>query len=467
MSKCDDDDDVNDNDDDSVLEVPVQRKEMFTDDSCKSICFVCRSSVSEPYIRCAICSKVDLCPNCFVNGREKGSHKNDHDYMIVRYEFRLIKNSNWTAKEEMMLLNLILECGIGNWDDISKRMLKKRSPDECKKHYFKHFIDEKFLNSLPKSKGHSASVYGSETVPYRFKLDNIDDPPRYKAFTNSSNILAGYNAARSDFQINFDDDAESWVAKLKYDHFMPGDSNFETAQELQTAIVSAYNERLKERHRRRKIIRDHGLISSRKNAAFYRIYENAVCKPGLDRLKIFSQLINGTELDYLLTGLLRIGELKSQLGKLYGYRENGLQYFHSIAIFEELTKQREEALKERRSYLNSTDCNWKNVLASEVGGSNSGVVPTTAGRKKPPPLAVKGMPDFEKLTKEEQELCSNHRLFPSHFLEYKHLLVNENKKMGYVKLAQARNLLKIDVNKTRKIYDFLIDCGHISSAFNS
>ena len=34
--------------------------------------------------------------------------------------------------------------------------------------------------------------------------------------------------------------------------------------------------------------------------------------------------------------------------------------------------------------------------------------------------------------------------------------------MGPMKLSTARNLLKIDVNKTRKIYDFLADEGLIT-----
>ena len=34
--------------------------------------------------------------------------------------------------------------------------------------------------------------------------------------------------------------------------------------------------------------------------------------------------------------------------------------------------------------------------------------------------------------------------------------MNECNKLGHLRLAQARALIKIDVNKTRKIYDFLV-----------
>jgi len=57
---------------------------------------------------------------------------------------------------------------------------------------------------------------------------------------------------------------------------------------------------------------------------------------------------------------------------------------------------------------------------------------------------------YEKLSSSEKNLCSLTRIFPEAYLNYKLLLINENKKFGFVKLAQARQLLKIDVNKTKK-----------------
>lgn len=41
--------------------------------------------------------------------------------------------------------------------------------------------------------------------------------------------------------------------------------------------------------------------------------------------------------------------------------------------------------------------------------------------------------------------------------------MSECKKLGRLALAEARKLLKIDVNKTRKVYDLLIAKGLINS----
>ena len=48
-------------------------------------------------------------------------------------------------------------------------------------------------------------------------------------------------------------------------------------------------------------------------------------------------------------------------------------------------------------------------------------------------------------------------------MEYRDLLVAEYQKQGSLKLAQARVLIRIDVNKTRKLYDFLCEKSLISA----
>lgn len=73
-----------------------------------------------------------------------------------------------------------------------------------------------------------------------------------------------------------------------------------------------------------------------------------------------------------------------------------------------------------------------------------------------------GLTNYDKLKKDEQELCSTIRIVPNAYLTYKQLLIAENQKMGYLRLADARKLIKIDVNKTRVLYDFLFDHGYVN-----
>ncbi len=72
-----------------------------------------------------------------------------------------------------------------------------------------------------------------------------------------------------------------------------------------------------------------------------------------------------------------------------------------------------------------------------------------------------GLPGAGRLTEEERELCSKSRVVPETYFEVRDAMVTECKENGGLRLADARPLAKMDVNKTRKIYDFLMARGDI------
>lgn len=440
------------------VELEVLNDEIVTPDS---TCCVCRSTLVEPYVRCAVCVNVEICPPCFANGCEIDGHKNDHDYVIIKNEFPLIDDSGWTAKQELELLDMMQQCGFGNWMDIGRRVQGK-SAEECKTHYLQHYIDSQTLPGLPKIRETKISLFGCEPIPYMYKLQDLEEPPRFALNTINAKLLAGYNAARSDFEMNFDNHAESLVCDLEFDDFRPGDNLYKLGQTLQVAIVQAYNNRLKERARRRRIIRRHGLIAFRRIIFWIQRYENTITRSLAERLLTFMQLVDGMDFDYLMEGLHRAGELKNYIRKLLEFRNNGLKHFHSVPMFQKLSKLRQENEKERKQYLNNSEYSWKNILPDYVASCSIPIPSANTQRKVAPPLIIKGLPGYEKLTASERELCSVIRVMPDSYLDFKHLLITESNKNGSLRLAQARVLLKIDVNKTRKIYDFLAQEGYIN-----
>jgi len=60
------------------------------------------------------------------------------------------------------------------------------------------------------------------------------------------------------------------------------------------------------------------------------------------------------------------------------------------------------------------------------------------------------------------QFCAKARFVPEAYLSHKHILINEYQKNRSVTLVSARALVKIDVNKTRKLYDFMIEQGFIA-----
>ena len=78
------------------------------------------------------------------------------------------------------------------------------------------------------------------------------------------------------------------------------------------------------------------------------------------------------------------------------------------------------------------------------------------------PIDLTGVEGVDMLSPNERELCSMLRLLPMLYLSIKDQLLREQARLGYLKRAHARAIIKIDVNKTSKIYDFFVSTGWIN-----
>lgn len=69
------------------------------------------------------------------------------------------------------------------------------------------------------------------------------------------------------------------------------------------------------------------------------------------------------------------------------------------------------------------------------------------------------------LTVAEQTLCATLRIMPRIYLAIKETIVREYaKRGGELRRREARDLVKIDVNKTSRIWDFLHQAGFLKSS---
>ncbi|XP_062966590.1 transcriptional adapter 2-alpha isoform X3 [Cynocephalus volans] len=373
-------------------------------------CRGCSSYLMEPYIKCAECGPPPflLCLQCFTRGFEYKKHQSDHTYEIMTSDFPVLDPS-WTAQEEMALLEAVMDCGFGNWQDVANQMCTK-TKEECEKHYMKHFINN--------------PLFASTLL----------------------NLKQAEEAKTADTAIPF--------------------------HSLKMAVVDIYHSRLKERQRRKKIIRDHGLINLRKFQLMERRYPKEV-QDLYETMRRFARIVGPVEHDKFIESHALEFELRREIKRLQEYRTAGITNFCSARTYDHLKKTREEErlkrtmLSEVLQYIqDSSACQqWLRRQADiDSGLSPSIPVASNSGRRSAPPLNLTGLPGTEKLNEKEKELCQMVRLVPGAYLEYKSALLNECNKQGGLRLAQARALIKIDVNKTRKIYDFLIREGYITKA---
>lgn len=433
---------------------------------CDNKCGNCDTDLSDRYILCAQCQET-LCLNCFANGAEMRNHKNDHPYKIINHDFNLFDNTDWTAKEELALLNGLLN--YGNWQSILKQstVLSHRSVDELKQHYDHYYLEKAGSDQFPNIELQENVQY-KPLMPYRFKTNEVPDPIR-----GDDNVYAGYSAARSDFEYDYDKNAEDMVAKL--DSLNPSDADYALLSNLQVGILNAYRRRQGERQRRKAVIREHGLIMPQKTKSWLQRYYTTITPMVCDKLTRFMQFYTGQKFVYLMEGLHRIGELKLQTSRLYflqndlfccfieyfrliEYRRHGICTLQEAKLYLRLKKHREACMKDLKRFQQASELSfkYKQPVSLNVGVKRRGLTP----------LDIVGLPGYEKITTNERDLCRTIRLSPDNYLDLKQILIQENNKLGYLKLLTARRLLKIDVNKTRKLYDFLISEGQIVPKVN-
>jgi transcriptional adapter 2-alpha len=78
------------------------------------------------------------------------------------------------------------------------------------------------------------------------------------------------------------------------------------------------------------------------------------------------------------------------------------------------------------------------------------------------PLNLANSPSLHLLTPAEQTLCSQLRILPKPYLAIKETLVREYaRRGGKLRRREARDLVKIDVNKTSRVWDFLVQAGFL------
>lgn len=150
--------------------------------------------------------------------------------------------------------------------------------------------------------------------------------------------------------------------------------------------------------------------------------------------------------------------LKYLFFRLIHLYKKGITTLLEGKLYLKLQDLHDEHRKSLKAFRSNPQYNWKNnkqanmAFASKFKQRRAGFAP----------IDIIGMPGYCKLTEKEKDLCRNVRLIPDSFLQLRDILVAEQRRNGFVKLQTARRLLKIDVNKTRKLYDFLIEEGYVT-----
>ncbi|XP_039495225.1 transcriptional adapter 2B isoform X1 [Drosophila santomea] len=307
--------------------------DLFTKYNCTN----CQDDIQGIRVHCAECENFDLCLQCFAAGAEIGAHQNNHAYQFMDTGTSILSvfrgKGAWTAREEIRLLDAIEQYGFGNWEDISKH-IETKSAEDAKEEYVNKFVN-----------GTIGRATWTPAQSQRPRLiDHTGDDDAGPLGTNALSTLPpleinsdeamqlGYMPNRDSFEREYDPTAEQLISNISL-----SSEDTEVDVMLKLAHVDIYTRRLRERARRKRMVRDYQLVSN-----FFR-NRNYALQQGLtkeqrefrDRFRVYAQFYTCNEYERLLGSLEREKELRIRQSELYRYRYNGLTKIAECTHFEQ------------------------------------------------------------------------------------------------------------------------------------
>ncbi|XP_056640082.1 transcriptional adapter 2B [Diorhabda sublineata] len=329
----------------------------MTDLFAKVNCTYCQEEINTVRVKCCVCVDFDICLQCFSVGAEIGPHRNDHAYKFVDHCAASIFGGKgaWTGKEYLQLLDAVELYGFGNWELISEHV-ETRSPEEVKEEYIARYLDGNIgkatLASVTANKpaliDHVTEDDGPLSPSVTAKLPPLD-------VTLEEARLLGYKPHRDDYEREYNMEAEQLVCKLVLDP----EQDTEMEIVLKLAIIDMYVRRLRERARRKRIVRDYQLVAK----YFANMRKDPTKMPQLtkeqrelrDRFRVFSQFLSSGEHERLIASLEREKELRHRLSELIKYRSLGLTTQDEIIHYEQhAAHERQQQLRQSNNKSGSS-----------------------------------------------------------------------------------------------------------------
>ncbi|KAK8735527.1 hypothetical protein OTU49_005430 [Cherax quadricarinatus] len=493
----------------------------IADTFAKYHCNYCEEDVNGLRVRCLECEDFDLCLQCFSCGAEIGKHRRNHGYQFMDTgNFSIFPGQgHWTAREEVRLLDAIEQYGYGNWEDIA-RHIETRTPEDARNKYISSYIDGSIgraswkpaLERLQLPIEHTSADTGPLSPTLGSSLPS-------QPLSSEENTILGYMPHRDDFEREWDNDAEATIAPL----FIHPVDDEDIDMALKLAQVDMYMRRLRERSRRKRVVRDFQIVPQffKKEKEKAQIPPKKKSKDDRDavaeKLRAASQFQTASEHNNLISSMVRERELRTRIRELLRYRRNGIRHVEECHEFEVARSRRDKkkenkkksaslpqtpttqmdlSVKSKENDARSPKClaekkfmpldtgggRWPsgNLSGSGLSGSSESITNWGGGSStqqiqqvgaaggNDDPVPISSLPGYHLLSQRERKLCASSNIKPSQYIAYKAVLLKDegDKQQAGVGPATRRGVCcpqGLDSHSQRMITTFMTQAGWISS----
>ncbi|KAF8160648.1 hypothetical protein B0H34DRAFT_697534 [Crassisporium funariophilum] len=263
---------------------------------------------------------------------------------------------------------------------------------------------------------------------------------------------------------------------------------YETKDSLafKLTLLEMYFQRLEKRLETKAVVFERGLLDYKKMQAAEKKRPREE-RELVHRLRPFARLQTAEDYEAFAADMLYESLLRKKIQELQGYRRLGLSTPADIEKYDaDLAKRTQAKIAPLRDYASdrlqhratgrqSSGPDPRRSSLVSFGGESedrksrestprlSAAGPSAPIVRRPPaPLNLANSPSLHLLTPGEQTLCSSLRILPKPYLVIKETLVREYaRRGGKLRRREARDLVKIDVNKTSRVWDFLVQSGYL------
>ncbi|CAN8324768.1 unnamed protein product [Cochlearia groenlandica] len=436
-------------------------------------CDYCQKDITGKIrIKCAVCPDFDLCVECMSVGAEITPHKCDHAYRVMgNLTFPLIC-PDWSADDEMLLLEGLEIYGLGNWAEVAEHVGTK-SKELCLGHYKNIYLNSAFfplpdmshvagknkkeLQAMAKGRveDKKAEQHMKEEYPFSPPKVKVEDTQKEshtdRTFggkkpvvpgNNSMVELSNYNHKRQEFDPEYDNDAEQLLAEME---FKENDTPEE--RELKLRVLRIYSKRLDERKRRKEFIIERNLLYPNPFEKELSQEEKVQCR----RLDVFMRFHSKEEHEELLRNVVSEYRMVKRLKDLKEAQVAGCRS----------TAEAERYLGRKRKRENEEGMNRgkESGQFGQIAGEMGSRPPVQGSSSYVNDLDLIGFTESQLLSESEKRLCMETKLVPPVYLQMQQVMSHEIFKGNVTKKSDAYNLFKIDPTKVDRVYDMLVKKG--------
>ncbi|XP_073313030.1 transcriptional adapter ADA2b-like isoform X2 [Primulina huaijiensis] len=278
--------------------------------------------------------------------------------------------------------------------------------------------------------------------------------------------LFGYNSKREDFEIEYDNDAETILADMEFK-----DSDTDTEHFLKRQMLHAYNRRLDERKQRKDFVLDRNLLISYPSEKDLTLDERELS----GQLKVFTRFHSKEKHDELLRSVIEERRILKRIEDLQEARAAGCV---TSSEAERYIEQKRKKEMEEKPSQGGPDANFhlrdnrrkgekraipglgiKSHTISHSGEKSTSTPAGLIGLGVSEKWSITGFPGADELSEDEKQLCGDIRILPIHYLNMVQTMTTEISNGNVTKSSDAHTLFKVDPEKIDKVFHMLIRKG--------